>query len=1099
MPIVGMGASAGGLEAFEHFFSNMPPKSGLAFVLVQHLDPTHESILANLLNRYTQMKVCQVVDGQEVLPNQVYVIPPNKDMALINGKLQLMEPTLPRGKRLPIDFFFRSLAKDQQEKAICIIFSGTGSDGTLGLKSVKGEGGMVMVQELESAKYDGMPRSAIATNMIDYITSPDKMPEQLLKYVNELELPDSKTATPTISRAGEAMDKIFLLLRYNSGHDFSKYKENTIGRRIQRRMTVNGLTQIKDYIQYLRQNPLETDTLFRELLIGVTNFFRDKEAFEVLENTVIPNLLENKKNNEPIRIWVAGCSTGEEAYSLAIILLEQMEKLDKAFEVQIFATDIDDLAIEKAREGIYPDSIVVDVSSERISKYFSKEENNIYQVSKKVRDMVIFAVQSIIKDPPFSKLDLLSCRNLLIYLGSELQKQILPLFHYALKPEGYMFLGSSETLGEFADLFTPIDKKWKLYQKTENDFRFHPPEYSVSELPEPGRIITDGFKGQQLNVRELAEQMLLEHYTPPSVIINERGDVLYVHRQVDKYLKVASGEATLNIIRMARDGLQMALTAAIRKVMLHRKPEIYRQLSINISGSNQMVNLAVIPVLKPASMQGLIMVTFDDMMSPPINKPNQPNQPNYDSELSLRMRELEQELKSTKEYLQTTTEELETSNEELKSTNEELQSANEELQSTNEELETSKEELQSVNEELVTVNSELQSKVDELTLSNNDLSNLFSSTQIGTVFLDLHLCVQRFTPSATKLVNLIDSDIGRPASHIVNNLKNDTLLADAKKVLDTLCTVEKEIQTNDGHWYWMRVIPYRTTENAIAGVVVTFSDLNEQKRNQQELMKLTVAVEQSPNMIMITDADGKIEYVNPQYSVVTGYTRQEVMGSNPRISKSGTHDDKFFSKMWHVIQTGQVWRGEIQNKKKNGQLYWESCIISPIKDDEGHITHFVAVKEDITKRKAQPDELEQQVEQRTAHLAKANEQYEQMFSNLPVMIARLDCDYRFKQVNRCFAQAHGQTPESLLDKQYFDLFDPEQIEAKKDLASVFDNVLNSERSYSSFAQPALYQPDDVERFWDWSVQPLKDDDGKVTGLLLSIVETTERETSTHLR
>ncbi|MEW6600651.1 MAG: chemotaxis protein CheB [Nitrospirota bacterium] len=829
--IVGIGASAGGLEAFSQFFRNMSADSGMAFVLVSHLDPTHKSIMDELLRKYTSMPVYQVQDGMEVAANHVYVIPPDRNMAIFHGKLQLIDPPERRGFRHPIDYFLRTLAEDQGEKAIAVILSGTGTEGTLGLRAIKGEGGLVLVQDIKSAKYDGMPGSAIATGLVDYILPAEKMPDQLLKYGKQRRGKPEATEKD-LRKSPDALQKIFFLIRNGTGHDFSSYKLNTIVRRIERRMAVHQIERLPLYVNFLRDNPSEVDMLFKELLIRVTNFFRDPKVFDVLTEKVLPHLFEHT-THENIRVWVPGCSTGEEAYSLAIAIHELVTKKNLDYKIQIFATDIDNEAIEAARNGIYPESISVDVSPERLKRYFAKQDSS-YRINKKIREMVVFAVQNIIKDPPFSRIDLISCRNLLIYLGNELQKKLIPLFHYSLKPEGILLLGSSETIGQFSDLFAAFDSKSKFFKP-----KSVPPQHPVAlgypgifpDRPGKPGMPVDTDKTPDISIGDLTEKILLKTYGPPCVIINEHGNILYFHGKTGKYLEPAPGKANLNIHEMAREGLRLELRTAIRTVINKKNDVYFENLKVKTDGGVQPCNLKVKPLSEP-NLRGLLMVIFEDASE--YQQPRAKKQTAKDS--PPRLEELEFELKSTKEQLQTTIEELEASNEELQSANEELQSANEELQSTNEELETSKEELQSVNEELMTVNAESQNKIDELTQASDDMNNLLASTDIATIFLDSDLRIKRINPPAANVIKLIHTDVGRPISDIVLTLEYENLEKDVEQVLRTLIPVQKEGFDKSGKWYLMRILPYRTVENVIDGVVITFVDITSQKKLQMELV-----------------------------------------------------------------------------------------------------------------------------------------------------------------------------------------------------------------------------------------------------------------------
>ena len=843
---VGMGASAGGLEAFEAVFRNMPENPGMAFVVVTHLDPTHISILPQLIQKCTKMHAMQVEDGLKVLPSTVYIVPPNKDLAILHGTLQLVEPTGSRAVRLPINYFFRSLAQDQREKAICIVLSGMGTDGTLGLRAIKEDLGMAMVQTPETAKYDSMPRSAIETGLADYVLPPEKMGEHLIEYAKR---GTSRVAPGDFHKDGEvpdAMQKIYILLRAQTGHDFSLYKPNTVWRRIEKRMDVHQLDRVSSYVRYLQENPREVETLFKELLIGVTRFFRDPEAFQILKEKIFPEYLRGKSGNDSIRVWVPGCSSGEEAYSVAMIMSECMETLDQHFNVQMFATDIDADAIAIARVGIYPESITADVNADRLRRFFLKEDST-YRVKKGVRETLVFAPHDIIKDPPFTKLDLICCRNLLIYLEAVLQKKLLPLFHYSLKPKGILFLGSSENIGGSADLFSASDRKWKIFTRKDSARGAQAiMEFSPSPLAEKAPEIHP-WKSGETPIRRLAEGFLTKSYAPPSVLINEKGDIQYVHGRTGKYLEPAPGEANLNILGMAREGLRGELSRAIRKAIAEKQVVTCKSLRVRSNGEVQSVDLFVKPVMERGAPPGLLMVLFEDVGSAgklmQVETKNQSKKkPNKQLEV------VERELQYTKESLQSTIEELETVNEALNATNEELQSTNEELQSTNEELSTSKEEQQSLNEEVVTVNTELQKKVDELSRTNNDMKNLLDSTEIPTIFLDRELNIKRFSSHATKLLPLIQSDIGRPISHIVSNLKYGNPAKDAEEVLKKPALKELEVEAIDGHWYLMKILPYRTADNVVDGVVVNFLDIHDRKTVSGKIESLNQSLQEARDL-----------------------------------------------------------------------------------------------------------------------------------------------------------------------------------------------------------------------------------------------------------
>ena len=907
-PIVGIGASAGGLAAFQAFFSGIPSdtRPGMAFVLVQHLAPDHKSILGELIQHHTPLQVFEVADGMTVQPNCIYIIPPNRDMAFLNGTLHLLEPTAPHGHRLPIDFFFRSLAQDQHERAICIVLTGAGSDGTLGVRAIKSEGGMVMAQRLDSAEYDGMPRSAIATGLVDYELSPVEMPAQLIAYAAYAFGKSPRLAATLAPGIENVLQKIFVLVRAQTGHDFSQYKPSTLHRRIERRMAVHQIEAIDGYVKYLQQTPAEVEALFRDLMIGVTRFFRDPEAFQVLEQDIIPRLFAGKPAGAVIRVWSPGCSTGEEAYSIAILLLEHMQALKQNYTVQVFATDIDSQAIATARAGRYPASIATDLSAQRLAHFFTAEaDGNAYRIHKGLRDMLVFSEQDVIKDPPFSKLDLISCRNLLIYMGSELQRKLIALFHYALNPGGLLFLGTSESVGESGDLFGVLDRKAKLYQRKD---AIHGARHATMD-----RLLLPVIKGgaahprsvrapsAKQSLRELTEQALLQQLAPVAALVNGQGDILYLHGRTGLYLELAPGESGINnILKMAREGLRRDLTIALHKAA--RTAEIVQcpDLRVKTNGHYTPVNLSIYTLASDAAAPSgalLYLVILaeahidleqaTEVTLSVIAGMENPDDPAEGADP--RIAALRQELRAKEEYLQTTNEELETANENLKSSNEEMQSVNEELQSANEELETSREELQSVNEELITVNAELQTKVTDLSRANNDMNNLLAGSGVGTVFVDHQLRILRFTPEARAIINLIQGDEGRPVAHLVSNLVGyDRLVADVQVVLDSLIPKEVDVETTAGKWYTMRILPYRTLDNVIEGAVLTFVDITEMVRTREalqkanEVLRLAVVVRDAHDAITVQDLDGRMLAWNPGAVRMYGWSEAEALEMNVR-------------------------------------------------------------------------------------------------------------------------------------------------------------------------------------------------------------------------
>ncbi|MCX6879700.1 MAG: PAS domain-containing protein [Verrucomicrobia bacterium] len=882
-PIVGIGASAGGLEALELFLKNVPAGSGMAFVIVQHLDPTHKGIMAELLQRGTPMKVMQVKDRTHVQPDCVYVIPPNKDLSILHGVLLLLDPVTPRGLRLPIDFFFRSLAEDAQERGLGVILSGMGSDGTLGLKAIKGKAGAIFVQDPATAKFDGMPRSAVDAGLADVVAPVEALPGRIIAYLKHIpSIPDTGLAAEDKSHS--AFEKVVLLLRSQTGHDFSLYKKNTVYRRIERRMGIHQIGKIATYVRFLRENPQEAVLLFNELLIGVTSFFRDPEAWEQLQTEVIPALLKSRPPTQPLRIWVPACATGEEAYSMAILFHEALEKLHKPGHLpalQIFATDLDKDAIEKARAAVYPPNIVADVSPERLSRFFVKVERG-YQIGKPIRETVVFAQQNVVMDVSFTKLDLVSCRNLLIYLMPELQKSLLSLFHYSLNVGGVLFLGSAESIAADTHLFEPLPGKARLFRRLVSDLQAEPVEFPASfSFARAGVQLPAALPA---NLQSQAEQLLLQRYSPAAVLVNAQGDIIFINGRTGKYLEPVAGKANWNLFAMAREGLSFILSTAFRQALRQTDPVICRNVMVGTNGGVQTVDLTIQAIAEPKALCGLVMVVFTDVATPPAMagsaKAPRANQARFAA--------LQQDLAQASHEVQSTREEMRTFEEEAKSAHEEMQSTNEELQSTNEELTTSKEEMQSMNEELQTLNAELQHKMGGLAQLNNDQKNLLESTDIGILFLDAELRVRLFTAGANRMFKLIPGDVGRPITDIVSNLDYPALADDVLEVLRTLAVHEQVATARDGCWFQIRIKPYRTLENRIDGVVVTVMDITEIRRagealrKANELLRLAVVVHDAHDAITVQDLEGRIIAWNPGAVRLYGWSEAEALAMNVR-------------------------------------------------------------------------------------------------------------------------------------------------------------------------------------------------------------------------
>ncbi len=872
-PIVGIGASAGGLEALQELFQNMPTDTGAGFVVVTHQHPDHQSLLAELLSRETGMPVVNAVDGQRVEPNHVYVETPGSQLAILNGVLHKMGVIRDDLPRLPIDYFFRSLAQDQQGCAVGIILSGTGSDGTLGCRAIKAASGLVIAQDPASARYNNMPANMISAGLADFVLAPAGMHLQLTAYISSGQQIASGSEDAAVENDTPSMHKILLLMRDRTGHDFSGYKANSLTRRIERRMKVHQITRTRHYVRYLQENPHELDLLFQELLIGVTNFFRDEKAWEALVEP-LDALLSSAAETGEVRVWVAGCHTGEEAYSIAILIRERMEALNLHFKVQVFATDIDEEALTFARGGHYPDGIAVDVPAERLARDFQKEAHG-YRIHKAIRDMLIFATQNVTRDPPFTRLDMVICRNLMIYLDAELQKRLMPIIHYAIRPNGLLFLGSAESVGGFSELFTPLDQRWRIYQRIGVPYPL-PPQTPV--FPPASRNLPP--RGQNKPAPPLSaviERMLLARFAPVSVVANTRGDIVYIHGRSGDFLEPNPGQPRNNLLDMAREGLCAHLATAIRSVTTDGQPVERTILHTQRDGNTTPTRLTVCRMDEPVSMRGLLLVTFTPVADETGNA-SAGVRPTIESSTE-QTASLEAELRYMKETQQATQEELESANEELRSINEEMQSTNEELQSTNEELETSREEMQSLNEELSSVNVELHLKVEALSQANDDMQNLLNSADVATVFLDTDLQIRRYTEQAQDLIRLRPGDIGRPISELACTLLYEQLVADCRATLKHLKLHEQEVRTESGTHYLMRILPYRTRDNVVDGLALTFVNINRLKESQQRLEVMAWLFSRNSNPILVIDSDGTIIEANLAALQLLTAPGAEIIGS----------------------------------------------------------------------------------------------------------------------------------------------------------------------------------------------------------------------------
>jgi two-component system CheB/CheR fusion protein len=1054
-PIIGLGASAGGLEALEQFLSHVPRGCGAAFVVVQHLDPLHKGMLVELLQRVTPLHVVEADDGAAVEPEHIYVIPPGKDMSLLHGQLHLLPQPAIRGRILPIDFFFRSLAQDQAERSIGVILSGMGTDGTLGLRAIKEAAGASFVQSPESAKFDSMPRNAIDAGLADVIAPVEELPAKIFSYRDHAPFIAGERDA-RINELDSAIDKICALLREHSGNDFTLYKRSTIYRRIERRMSLHQITSPQEYVRFLRENARELDLLFHELLIGVTSFFRDPAEWERLRLEVLPALVTSRIPAGVLRAWVPGCSTGEEAYSLAMLLREAVEptRAQNNVAVQVFATDLDHDAIETARIGLYPENIAADVSPERLRRFFVREERG-YRVSKDIRETVVFAPQNLIVDPPFTKVDIVTCRNLLIYLVSDVQRKLIPLFHYCLNPGGVLFLGSAETVGTFNHMFSPLDGRTRIYRRLDQ---------AVATIPLDMQFATFGrgtlMRGEReealtsskragASVQAQVDRLLVQRFSPLGVLCNPKGDVLYISSRAGKYFEPAIGQANLNIISMAREGLRYELSSAFTKALRQDRSVTVRGIKVGTNGGTQHVDLTIQRLSEPKELSGTVIVVIADVVA---SRATAQAQSGLKRLIPRRLAELEDELQRAREETQTVREEMQTSQEELKSTNEELQSTNEELQSTNEELNTSKEELQSLNEELQTVNHELLSKVGELSSSNNDMKNLLNSTDIATLFLDTDLRVRRFTSATAKIIKLIPSDLGRPITDITSDLDYPDLAIDAREVLRSLVFREHHATTRDGRAYSVRIMPYRTIENVIDGVVITFTDATAtralEKAAKEQTFELRQMADSLPHLLWGARADGAVDFLSRQWIEYTGVEEGEQHKWGWLDQVHPVDRDRVRDFWRAAVKRGERFELEFRIRDSAGAYRWFKTRAVPVLDAGGKVTKWYGTSTDVEEMK------------------RAEVRFSNVLQTMSDGFVALDKDLNVITANQALVRLLGHSDGELAGRNLFELLpDGHAIEQRiRDAPGELEIELDGRRLH------ARTQRDVAEGYWLF-VQP----------------------------
>jgi len=957
--VVGIGASAGGLEALQEFFKAVPLRTGIGFVVIQHLSPDYKSLMDELLARHTKLKIQKVNNGMLVEPDTIYLIPPRNNLSIFHGKLMLEDQGKRNGIILPIDIFFRSLAIDRGSKAIGIVLSGTGSDGTLGTRAIKEAGGMIMAQDEHTAKFDGMPRSTISTGLVDFILPPNEMPEALVNYLRHPFMDQPSNTESILTGDLDNLTKVIMLLRDFCGIDFSYYKENTIIRRLERRLSINRFEKLEDYLVLLSGSDKEKDILYREMLIGVTRFFRDEAAFNVLIQSVLPKLIQEGKKQ--LRLWSVACSTGEEVYSLAMIIREYLKENNLDLEVKIFATDIDKHSLELAGQGFYPESIVSDVDPLLLGKYFIKRENG-YQVSETLRKMAIFATHNVLKDPPFSKLDMIVCRNLFIYFKPDSQSRVLNLFQMALKPGGYLFMGSSETLGAYTEAFDIVSSKQKIYAKKEN-YKLTLPNDIVTGYGTRDRAALLNFKTGRADSRkkdQLSER-ILERVLPPSFVVDNQLNIIQVINDVNPYLELKSGKFSQNLSNIVAKDICALISNIIRRLKKKNDRITFEDVKFIRQDHSFMINIEGSIIQNPDE-ESLFLISFRDKKDISAQKEIK-EVVNLQDQYKDQLTELQNELQFTKENLQATVEELETSNEELQASNEELIASNEELQSTNEEL-------QSVNEELYTVNTEYQIKIDELTQLNNDINNLLKNTEIAALYLDRKMCIRKFTPGFAKVSRVIDMDIGRPIMQLATAFVYKEFMEDVQKVQVTLQPMEKEVLTEDGNLFLLRIVPYRTDYQAVDGILVTMININSLK-NERDQLKITAtrlhsALEMGNMAWWEWDVTTNKVIMHEKKATMLGYTASEFPDDAHEIRKlihPGDREATMQNMRDHLSGKTEIYDVVYRIKMKNGGYKWyydKGGVLE--RDEKGDPLKVVGLVVDITRLKNLEQDLDHEKE-----------------------------------------------------------------------------------------------------------------------------------------